>query len=367
MFSLFNDFFNNTNGFFHLFSYTTTRCGFALVFSFLITIFTMPKYITFSKQWQFKNGQNGQPIRGNYLPEHMEKVGTPTMGGVMIILSTIFTTILSADLSNYYIILLILSFLFFGALGFIDDYNKVHKKDVGGISAKAKMIVQFVVSLFIIVALNYCVNSPEYSSQLTFPFFKKMVLNLGIVYTIFRLFVIIGSSNAVNITDGMDGLAIVPIIFTSFVLLVFSYVIGNFSMSKYLFFTYQAGANEICVFLSALIGSGVAFLWFNVKPAQIFMGDVGSLSMGGILGVVSVMIKSEFILAIAGGLFVLETLSVILQVNYFKLTKGKRIFKMAPIHHHFQKSGWSETQVVVRFWIIAFFCALLALSSLKVR
>lgn len=367
MFSLLSDYFSNTNGLFHILSYTTARCGFALVFSFLFTMFLMPKYIAFSKKWQFKNGQEGQPIRGNYLPEHLEKKGTPTMGGIMIILSTLFTCLVSADLTNYYILILMSSIVAFGILGFSDDYKKVHKKDVGGISAKTKMIFQFIVAFAIILITNYCVGSQEYASNLTFPFFRKFVLNLGFVYTIFRLFVIIGSSNAVNITDGMDGLAIIPIIFTSVVLMIFSYVIGNITMSNYLFFNYQSGVNEICIFLSSLIGAGIGFLWFNAKPAKIFMGDVGSLAIGGTLGVVAVMIKSEFVLAIAGGLFVLETLSVIIQVQYFKLTKGKRFFKMAPIHHHFQKSGWSETQVVIRFWIISFFFALLALASLKIR
>ena len=363
MFSLFNDFFNNTNGFFHLFSYLTTRCGFALVFAFLFMIFTMPKYIAFSHKWQKK----GQPIRGNYLPEHIEKTGTPTMGGLMIIFATLLTTIISADLTNYYILILMTALLSFSIIGFVDDYKKVHKMDVGGIHAKTKMVFQIALSAVFICIANYCVNSSFYSSTLTFPFFRKLVLNLGIVYTIFRIVVIVGASNAVNLTDGMDGLAIVPIIFTSAVFLAFGYVIGNISMAKYLFFDYQSGAGEICVFLSALIGASIGFLWFNVKPAKIFMGDVGSLSIGGILGLVAVLLKCEIVLALAGGLFVMETLSVILQVNYFKLTKGKRIFKMAPIHHHFQKSGWSETQVVVRFWIIAFFCALIALSSLKVR
>ena len=363
MYSFLSDYFVNTTGFLHLFSYITSRCGFAFFLSFLLVLFFMPKYISFSHKWQIA----GQPIRENYLPEHANKKGTPTMGGIMIVLMTIFCTFLFGDLKNVYILILIGSLFFFSLIGVLDDYTKIYKKDVGGIKGKVKIIFQLIFGLIAILVANKYVNSVFYTNYLTFPFFKKLVLDLGIFYTIFRLLVIVGSSNAINITDGLDGLAIVPTIIVNAVFLVFAYIIGNIIYSKYLFFNYQNGAQEICIFLSALIGSSVGFLWYNIKPAQIFMGDTGSLAIGGVIGVTAVLLKCEFILAIAGGLFVIEAMSVILQVGYFKITKGKRLFRMSPIHHHFEKKGWSEMQVVVRFWIIAAIFGFIAILSLKVR
>ena len=363
MYTLLSSWFENINGFLHIFSYITARCGASLLLSFLIMLVFMPKYISFSHKWQRK----GQPIRGNYLPEHLQKVGTPTAGGAMIILSIIMSCVIFGNLCNCYMAILLLGLVAFGITGFLDDYRKVKKTNIAGMSAKMKFVFQAIIAFTIVISANYCINIDDYGNTLTFPFFRKIVFNIGVFYTIFRVFVIVGASNAVNLTDGLDGLVTIPIILTTSVFLAFSYVISNFQMSQYLLFNYQDGAQEVCVFLSALIGACIGFLWFNIKPAQIFMGDTGSLALGGVLGCSAVLIKSEILLAIAGGLFVIESLSVILQVGYFKATKGKRLFKMAPLHHHFEKVGWSEMQVVVRFWIISFFFAIIALSSLKVR
>ena len=364
MFTIFYNFIVNTNGFFHIFSYITSRCGFCLLLSFFITLILMPKYITFSKKWQLA----GQPIRDNYLPEHTVKKGTPTCGGLLVLVITLFSSFIFANIKNGYVLILFFTLLSFGTIGFLDDYRKVKKKDTGGMRAKIKFLLQVLFSTIIVLISNYYVNSNYFSNVLTFPIFKNLTIELCFLYTLFRIFVIVGSSNAVNLTDGLDGLTTVPLILTSAVFIVFAYIIGNVSFSQYLLFHYQNGVYEICVVLSALIGSLMGFLWYNVKPAQIFMGDTGSLAFGGAIGVVAVLLKCEFLLAIVGGLFVIEALSVILQVGCFKITKGKkRIFKIAPLHHHFEKSGWSEVQVVVRFWIISIIFALLAVATLKIR
>lgn len=364
MFTLFSEYFSNVNGFFHLFSYITFRCGFSMVFAFLLMFICMPKYISFSHKWQ----SAGQPIREKYLPSHILKKGTPTAGGVMIILSTVLSTLLFSDLKNNYVVVMMISMVAFGVIGFIDDYRKVYKKNTDGICGKTKLFFQCIIAISVILYLNKYVSSTFYSKTLTFPFFRHFFLEIGVFYTLLRIFVIIGSSNAVNITDGLDGLAIVPVIITNAVFSIFAYITGNAIYSKYLLFNYQFGVQEICVFISATIGASIGFLWYNLKPAQIFMGDTGSLSLGGTIGVAAVILKCEFLLAIVGGLFVIETLSVILQVMSFKISHGKkRIFKMAPLHHHFEKSGWSETQVVVRFWIISLLFAFIGLASLKIR
>jgi len=364
MYSIFGDFLLNQGDLLRFFCYLSIRCGLGLFFAMFFVLLFMPKYINFSHKWQIA----GQPIRDDYLPEHNEKKGTPTMGGAMIILATILSSLFFADLKNIYVIVLIFTLLSFGCIGFIDDYKKVHKKNVNGIRGKTKIIFQVLFSIVAIVVVNMYVDSDYYSKNLTFPFFRNLVLNIGIFYTLFRIFVIVGTSNAVNLTDGLDGLAIIPAIMVNFVFIIFAYIIGNVVLSKYLLYNYQYGIQEICVFLSSLIGASIGFLWYNVKPAKIFMGDMGSLAIGGTIGVSAVILKCEFLLAIAGGLFVIETLSDILQVFSFKITKGKkRLFKMAPLHHHFEKCGWSETQIVVRFWIISFIFVLLAISSLKIR
>ena len=364
MYTIFSDFFLNESGIFRLFCYTSTRCGFAFMVAFLFVVFLMPKYIKFSHKWQI----GGQPIRSEYLPEHNVKKGTPTMGGIIMISAIFIASLLFANLKNIYVIVLISDLFLFGLIGFVDDFNKIKKRDIGGIHAKTKLLFEIVFAYFSIYFVNHYVDSDFYSNMLTFPFFKKLILDIGIFYTIFRIFVIVGTTNAVNLTDGLDGLAIVPIMIVNAVFILFAYIIGNAVFSKYLMYSYQYGAQEICVFLSSIIGASIGFLWYNTKPAQIFMGDTGSLALGGVIGVVAVMLKCEFVLAIAGGIFVIETLSDILQIVVFKTTKGKkRLFKMAPLHHHFEKCGWTETQIVVRFWIISILCALFALASLKLR
>lgn len=363
MYILFHNFLENSNNFFRIFNYTTTRCGIAVFMSFCTVMLLMPTFIKFCKKIQ--NG--GQPIRLEYTPEQASKVGTPTAGGVLMIFSIVLTTLLCGNLTKHFCYIPLFSMLLFGAVGFLDDFKKLKHKNSNGISGKLKLLFQVLIATVAVILMNQMMDNYDYSSKLTFPFFRRIVLDIGILYTLFRIFVIVGSSNAVNLTDGLDGLAIIPIIFVCAVMLVFGYVIGNIGFSHYLFMNYYEGSNEICVFLSACIGAGLGFLWFNAKPAQIFMGDTGSLAFGGTLGVISCMLKSEFVFAIAGFIFVMETLSDIIQVVYFKTTHGKRIFKMAPIHHHFIKSGWSETQVVIRFWIISIFFCLIALSSLKIR
>lgn len=365
MYTLLAGWFDSVVGFFHLFSYITVRCGVSFMFAFLLSLLCFPKYIEFSHKWQKK----GQPIRDAsfFLQSHEKKKGTPTVGGLITIVSVLLSCVLFGDLRNYYIIMLMVSIIGFGFIGFLDDYFKIKKESPAGISAKLKFLLQILLAVAIVLSANYFINTPSYSNTLTFPFFRKFVLELGVLYTIFRVFVIVGSSNAVNLTDGLDGLAIVPVLLIGMVFTIFSYIIGNINLAQYLYFNYQNGAQEMCIFLSALVGGCLGFLWYNVRPAQIFMGDTGSLAFGGTLGAVSVLIKSEFLLAIAGFLFVIETLSVIIQVNYYKITNGKRIFKMTPLHHHFEKSGWSEEQVVVRFWIISIIFTMIALSSLKIR
>ena len=363
MYSVFSDFFSNVSGFLHIFSYLSVRCGSCLMMSFLFVVFLMPKYINFSIKWQ----KGGQPVLEKFVPQHKNKAGTPSVGGIMIISSTILSCLLFGNLKNYYMMILLFSIVSFGILGFTDDYLKITKKaNNKGISPKAKLISQTAISIIIILFANYSMKSNDYSSILTFPFFKNFVLNIGIFYTLFRIFVIVGASNAVNLTDGLDGLVSMPVILICIVFSVFSYIIGNIVFSKYLFFTYQKGAQEICVFLFAIVGAILGFLWYNIKPAQIFMGDTGSLALGGTLGVVACLIKCEFLLAIVGCIFVIETVSVILQIGSVKLFK-KKIFSMTPIHHSFEKKGWSEMQIVIRFWIISVVFALIGLSSLKVR
>ena len=364
MFVLLNNYLLEIGGVMRLFTYTTFRGGCALLFAFFTVMLLMPKYIKFSHKWQIA----GQPLRLNYLPTHIVKKGTPTMGGILIIFAALLACLLFGNLTNGYLQILLLAILSFGLLGFVDDYSKVHNKNVSGIHGKVKLVFQFIFSIAIILYANHYVGSHSYANDLTFPFFRKIVLELGVIYSFLRIFVIVGSSNAVNLTDGLDGLSSFPIIVSNAVFLVFAYIIGNIEFSKYLYINYQSGAQEICIFLSAVIGATIGFLWYNVKPAQIFMGDTGSLALGGCIGTTAVLLKCEFLLAIVGGLFVIEALSVILQVGTFKITKGKkRLFKMAPIHHHFEKCGWSEMQVVVRFWIIAIMFALIGLASLKIR
>jgi phospho-N-acetylmuramoyl-pentapeptide-transferase len=310
--------------------------------------------------------KQGQPIRDDGPASHLEtKKGTPTMGGLMMLLSLTVATLLWADIKNTYVWVALLVTLFYGALGFVDDYLKVSKRNTKGLSGRIKLLGQFAAAAVAVVCIQYTA-APEYRQHLAVPFFKEMLLDLGWFYIVFAMLVIVGASNAVNLTDGLDGLAIGSITMVAGCFALISYLAGNMVFANYLQIHPVSGAGEIAVFCAAMIGSGIGFLWFNAPPAKIFMGDTGSLAFGGALGVIAVITKHELVLAIAGGLFVIEAISVILQVVSFK-TRGKRIFKMAPIHHHFEKIGWKETTVVVRFWIISAIFVLLALSTLKLR
>jgi phospho-N-acetylmuramoyl-pentapeptide-transferase len=294
----------------------------------------------------------------------MGKQGTPTMGGILILFSVFMTTIIWGNLSNHYVNILLLTLLLFGFIGFVDDYLMQIKKRNMGFSAKGKFLIQVLFGLIIGWLIYKC---PDFNSTLTIPFFKDISPDLGIWYIPFACLVIVATSNAVNLTDGLDGLAIGPYIVASVTYMFFAYVAGHLQIAEYLHLRHIASAGEIAVVCGTLAGAGLGFLWFNAHPAQIFMGDSGSIPLGGILGTIAIITKQEILLLIVGGLFVIEALSVIIQVSYFKLTKGKRIFRMAPLHHHFELKGWHESKVIVRFWIISITLALLSLSTLKIR
>ena len=344
---------------FNVFRYITFRTIYAVLTAFLICFLLGPWFIRRLSQMQI-----GQYIREDGPQDHHKKTGTPTMGGTLIIISITVSTLLWSNLTSYYIWILLLVITGYGAIGFADDYLKQVKKQNKGLSARQKIIMQTGLAL-VVGALIYF--SPDFSSILTFPFFKKFSPDLGLFYILFTALVIVGTSNAVNLTDGLDGLAIGPAIIVAVTYMIFAYVTGHVKIAEYLQINYVAGSGEITVFCGALVGAGLGFLWFNAYPAQVFMGDVGSLSIGGVIGTVAVITKQEFLLVIAGGLFVIEALSVIFQVGFFKMTKGRRIFRMAPLHHHFELKGWPEPKVIVRFWIISIALALIALSTLKLR
>lgn len=346
----------------NLFHYITLRSGLAILISLTICFAIGPKLISFLKNIQ----KNGQPIREDGPETHKEKAGTPTMGGIMIIGSVVASTLLLADLTNLYIWITLFVLISYGALGFFDDYSKIKRNNSKGISGKMKLFIQLVVALIACVVVEYFAGDKA-SNILSFPFFKNLILDLGYFYLPFAIFVIVGSSNAVNLTDGLDGLATVPIAIAAASFALISYLVGNSIYSNYLQIVHLQGVGELTIFCSAIVGGSLGFLWFNAQPAEIFMGDTGSLSLGGALGIVAVITKHEMVLGLIGGVFVIETLSVIIQVYYFKATGGKRIFKMAPLHHHFEKQGWKESKVVIRFWIIAVIFALIGLSSLKLR
>lgn len=348
---------------FNLFRYITFRSGLAFLTAFTITVVGGPYIIAWLHRMQ---GAEGQPIRDDGPETHFVKRGTPTMGGVLILLGIGVSALLWADLKNPYIWAVCISTFGLGALGFVDDYLKVVKKNTKGVSARAKILCQALVSLvaIYIVVLH---AQPTHATHVAFPFFKDLLLDLGVFYYGFALVVIVGSSNAVNLTDGLDGLAIVPIMIAAACFALITYLVGNFVFAGYLNLHAVPGTGELAVFCCAIIGAGLGFLWYNAQPADVFMGDTGSLALGGSIGTIAVATKHELVLAIIGGLFVLEAVSVMLQVASYKLRGGKRIFLMAPIHHHFEKKGWSESKVVVRFWIIALICALVGLSTLKMR
>ncbi len=309
--------------------------------------------------------QIGQRVRDDGPQSHLAKAGTPTMGGALIILVIVATTLLWGDLANRFIWISLLTILAFGVIGWSDDYLKFARKNSKGLPAGSKYIWQSLAAITAAVLLLFFARTPA-ETQLIVPFFKHLTVNLGWFYLLSTYLVIVGTSNAVNLTDGLDGLAIMPTVLIAAALIVFAYVTGNIKFSQYLGLPYVAGVGELCVLCGAMVGAGLGFLWFNTYPAQVFMGDIGALALGAALGVVSVMVRQELVLVIMGGVFVLETVSVILQVASFKLT-GRRIFRMAPIHHHFELKGWPEPRVIVRFWIISVILVLIGLATLKIR
>lgn len=346
---------------FNVFRYITFRTGGALITSALIVFMFGPMIID---SLRIRQGR-GQPIRADGPQTHFKKAGTPTMGGLMMLCGIVGGTLLWANLSSVYVWVVLLVTLSFGAIGFYDDYLKVTKQSHLGVSGKARLAVEFLIAGIASWVIMSNGQAP-FSSSLTFPFIKDLIVNLGWFFVPFAAFVIVGAGNAVNLTDGLDGLAIVPIMVAAASFGVIAYLSGNAVFAEYLQIHFVPGTGELAVVLGAVIGAGLGFLWFNAPPAAIFMGDTGSLALGGLTGTVAVATKHEIVMAIIGGLFVVEALSVIIQVTVFKLT-GRRVFLMAPIHHHFEKLGWTESQVVIRFWIIAVILALIGLSSLKLR
>lgn len=344
---------------FNVFRYITFRTIYASLTAFLICFILGPWVIR-----KLSYLQIGQYIQKDGPQTHHKKAGTPTMGGILIIFSIIVSTLLWTNLTNYYIWIVLLVTLGYGAIGFIDDYLMQIKKRNKGLSVLNKFLLQAILAIVTGVLVYSYVG---FSTRITIPFFKNISPDLGWGYILFTAFVIISTSNAVNITDGLDGLAIGPFIIVSATYMIFAYVAGHFEIASYLQLKYVAGSGEIAIFCGSMAGAGLGFLWFNSYPAQIFMGDVGSLALGGAIGTVAVITKQEMLLILVGGLFVIETLSVIFQVGFFKITNGRRIFRMAPLHHHFELKGWAEPKVIVRFWIIAIALALLAMSTLKLR
>ncbi|MDF1634567.1 phospho-N-acetylmuramoyl-pentapeptide-transferase [Mycoplana sp. MJR14] len=352
---------------FNLFRYITFRTGAALFTSATIVFLFGPAIIASLRVRQGK----GQPIRADGPQTHFKKAGTPTMGGIMILAGIVGSSLLWADLSNIYVVATLLVTLGFGAIGFYDDYLKVTKQTDKGFSGKARLGLEFIIAgIATYFMMRAAVSSGAAGSTLgtsvAFPFVKGFLLDLGIFFVLFGGFVIVAAGNAVNLTDGLDGLATVPVMISAASFGIIAYLAGNAVFANYLQIHFVPGTGELAVILGAVIGAGLGFLWFNAPPAAIFMGDTGSLALGGLIGTVAVATKHEIVMAIIGGLFVMETLSVIIQVGSFKLT-GKRVFLMAPIHHHFEKKGWTESQVVIRFWIIAVILALVGLSTLKLR
>jgi len=376
-------------GFLRVFQYLTLRAVMAAMTALLIGLIAGPRVIR-----RLTALKIGQPIRTNGMETHHVKSGTPTMGGVLILLCIAVATLLWADLSNRFVWIVLIVTLGFGAIGWVDDWRKVVYKDPNGMRSREKYMWQSIIGLLAALALVFSISegsNPKVfqlfvtwvrsgfsvdlppQAGLLLPFFKEISYPLGVVgFVVLTYLVIVGSSNAVNLTDGLDGLAIMPVIMVGSALGVFAYVTGNITFSKYLLFPHIPGAGELLIFCSAMAGAGLAFLWFNTHPAQVFMGDVGALALGAALGTIAVIVRQEVVLAIMGGIFVVEALSVMAQVMWFKVTRrrygeGRRLLKMAPLHHHFEKSGWKETQVVVRFWIITMLLCLIGLSTLKLR
>ncbi|KXJ51430.1 phospho-N-acetylmuramoyl-pentapeptide-transferase [Neptuniibacter pectenicola] len=345
---------------FAVFQYLTLRGILGVLTALMISLLVGPFVIN-----KLRSNQIGQAIRDDGPQSHLSKAGTPTMGGALILVAIAVSTLLWSDLSNIYVWITLLVTLIFGAVGWVDDYRKVVEKNPRGLPAKWKYLWQSVGGIGAAVVL-YSVASTPVETSLLIPFLKDVSIELGIFFIVFTYFVIVGSSNAVNLTDGLDGLAILPTVLVAGALGVFAYLSGNVKFADYLLIPYIEGSGELIIFCGAIVGAGLGFLWFNTYPAQVFMGDVGALSLGAALGVIAVIVRQEFILFIMGGVFVAETVSVILQVASFKLT-GRRIFRMAPLHHHFELKGWPEPRVIVRFWIITVVLVLIGLASLKIR
>ena len=351
----------------NLLKYLTFRTGMATATGFIIAVAMGSRFINWMRAKQGK----GQPIRKEGIERHViEKAGTPTMGGLMILAGAIGGTLLWANLTNIYVWVVLMVTAGYGVLGFMDDYDKVTKQTTAGVSAPVKLVIQFAIALAAAGLLVWfggkSPEAPELSTSVAFPIFKNLLVNLGWFYLAFAAVVIVGFSNAVNFTDGLDGLAIVPVMIAAAALGLIAYLVGNYVFAQYLQVHFVPGVGEVAVICGALIGAGLGFLWYNAPPAKVFMGDTGSLALGGALGAIAVATKHEIVLAIIGGLFVAELLSVIIQVAYFKRT-GKRIFLMAPIHHHFEKLGWPESTVVIRFWIVSLMLAFVGLATLKLR
>ena len=347
---------------FNVFGYITLRTVLAAMTALVISFIAGPRVIRWLAEKKI-----GQAVRTDGPQTHLAKSGTPTMGGVLILIAIAVTTLLWADLSNRYVWVVLIVTMGFGAIGWYDDWKKVVYRDPKGLASRWKYFWQSVIGVIVAVYLGMTATLPA-QVELIVPFFKTVAYPLGVIgFMVLTYFVIVGTSNAVNLTDGLDGLAIMPAVMVAAALAIFAYVAGNAVYAKYLFVPYIPGAGELCIFLGAMAGAGLGFLWFNAYPAEVFMGDVGALALGGALGTVAVSVRQEIVLAIMGGVFVAETLSVAAQVLYFKFTGGKRIFRMAPLHHHYELGGWKETQVVVRFWIITIMLVLFGLSTLKLR
>nr|MBF0222502.1 phospho-N-acetylmuramoyl-pentapeptide-transferase [Desulfobulbaceae bacterium] len=344
---------------FNVFRYITFRCVGATVTAFLIVLLVGPTFIKYLKKLEI-----GQVIRADGPQSHFSKQGVPTMGGVLIIFALSMTTLLWVDLMNPHVWIILIVTLWFALIGGYDDYRKIKKQNSKGLSPKEKLLLQGAGAL---TASWFIFKNPAINTEIVLPFFKNFSPDLGMFYMVFVILVVVGASNAVNLTDGLDGLASGPTVVTSAVYLVFSYLAGHATLASYLQIPFVSGAGEIAIFCGAMVGASLGFLWFNTFPAQIFMGDTGSLSLGAALGCVAVMTKQEILLVLVGGVFVMEALSVILQVGFFKMSGGKRIFLMAPFHHHYEKKGWTEPKVVVRFWIVSIILGLSALATLKLR
>ena len=349
---------------FNVFSYLTMRAILGALTALVLSFVIGPRMIA-----KLSTNQLGQPVRADGPETHLLKAGTPTMGGALILMAISVSTLLWADLDNLYVWIVLFVTLSFGVIGYVDDYKKLILQDPAGISAKQKLFWQSAAAIVAAVALYLCAienGTLDTATALLIPYLKDTTIQLGMLQIVVTYLFIVGFSNAVNLTDGLDGLAIMPTVLVGGALGVFAYLTGNVNFSEYLGIPYVAGTGEILVFCAALAGAGLGFLWFNTYPAQVFMGDIGALSLGAALGAVAVVVRQEIVLAIMGGVFVMETLSVIIQVASFKLT-GKRVFRMAPLHHHFELKGWAEPKVIVRFWIITVILVLVGFASLKIR